>query len=347
MWQLSYFPDGKGETLLNKKRKDTDYLCLSAQIRSKECNLLDRARMERMLEAPTLQEAVRLLTEVGYENFDPNSESGLNHALLLRREALFEEIYRYAPEPQIIDVFKLKYDYHNLKAVIKSRGSDVSALLVDAGRVSAADLVNKHQESGSWDFLPPAMAEAAREGERVLAETGDPQRSDALMDRAFYAEMHQLAEGIHCPYLMRYVETTIDAANLRSVIRTLRMGRSAAFLKDFLFPGGTVSPDAVLRDAVNGDAGNAYRATVLRDAAAVGEDAVKSGASLTEFEKLCDDAVLAQAGTARRVPFGVEVVIGYVAAREAELTNVRIIMTGRMAGLPAQTIRERLRESYV
>jgi hypothetical protein len=41
--------------------------------------------MERMLEAPNLAEAVRLLTEVGYEAFDPASDSQLNRALLQRR----------------------------------------------------------------------------------------------------------------------------------------------------------------------------------------------------------------------------------------------------------------------
>lgn len=332
---------------MNKKRKDTDYLCLSAQIRSMERNLLDHARMERMLEAPSVEEAARLLTELGYESFDPHSDRELNRSLLARRVALFAELGRYAPEPEIIDVFKLKYDYHNIKTIIKSRGSDVTALLVDAGRVSTDELVRRHQESGSWEFLNPAMEAAAREGERVLAETGDPQRSDALMDRAFYAEMLALAEGTKCPYLERYVRTAIDAANLRSVIRTLRMGRSAAFLKEFLFPGGSVSLDAVLSAAVNGDVERVFHAGPLQEAARVGEEAVQNGASLTAFEKLCDDAVLSQAGAARRIPFGVEVVIGYVAAREAELTNVRIIMTGRMAGIPAATIRERLRESYV
>ena len=329
------------------KRKDTDYLCLSAQIRSMERRLLDRTRMERMLDAPTTAEAARILTELGYEAFDPASESGLNHALLQRRLDLFEQLYRYAPEPEIIDVFKLKYDYHNLKAVIKSRDSDVSALLVDAGRVKAADLQRRYRESGSWDFLPAAMAEAAREGQRVLAETGDPQRSDALLDRAYFAEMLQLAQGTGCAYLVDYVRAGIDAANLRSVIRTLRMGRSAAFLKEFLFPGGTVSVDSALKAAVNGEVEQTYRSTPLRAAAQAGREAVESGGSLTEFEKLCDDAVLAQAGRARRIPFGVEVVIGFVAAREAELSAARIIMTGRMAGISADTIRERLRESYV
>ena len=331
---------------MNKKRRDTDYLCLSAQIRSMERSLLDRARMERMLEAPNLAEAVRLLTEVGYEAFDPASDSQLNRALLQRRLELFERLYRYAPEPQIIDVFKLKYDYHNLKAVLKARGADVAHLLVDAGRVPVSEWQRPGRE-GQWDFLPPAMAQAAKEGQRVLAETGDPQRSDALVDRAYFAEMLDLAEKTECAYLVDYVRATIDAANLRSVIRTLRMGRTPAFLKEFLFPGGTVSLDGCMKAAVNGEVEQAYRSTVLRRAAQAGKEAVESGGSLTAFEKLCDDALMAQAARARRVPFGVEVVIGFVAAREAELSNVRIIMTGRMAGIPADTIRERLRESYV
>lgn len=332
---------------MKKKRKDTDYLCLSAQIRSMERNLLDRTRMERMLDAPTLQDAARILTELGYESFDPTSEASLNRALQQRRVELFERLYRYAPEPQVIDVFKLKYDYHNLKAVIKSRGGDVTELLVDAGRVPVQELQRRCRESEKWDFLPPAMAAAAEESRRVLAQTGDPQRSDALLDRACYAEMLQLAQETGCEYLVDYVRVSIDAVNLRSVIRTLRMGRTAAFLMEFLFPGGTVSADSALKAAVNGEVEQLYRSTPLRQAAQTGKDAVENGGSLTAFEKLCDDAVLAQAGKARRVPFGVEVVIGFVAAREAELSAARIIMTGRMAGISADTIRERLREAYV
>jgi len=332
---------------LSKKRRDTDYLCLSAQIRSMERNLLDRGRMERMLDAPTAAEAARILTEVGYEAFDPGSESGLNRALLQRRLDLFAQLYRYAPEPQIIDVFKLKYDYHNVKAVIKSRGTDVSHLLVDAGRVPAEELQRRYRETGGWDFLPPAMAQAAKEGQRVLAETGDPQRSDALVDRAYFAEMAQLAQESQCGYLVDYVRAVIDAANLRSVVRTLRLGRSAVFLREFLFPGGTVSVEACVAAAENGDVEKVYQASALRKAAQAGQEAVENGGSLTEFEKQCDNAVLSQAGRARRIPFGPEVVIGYVAAREAELSAARIIMTGRMAGLNADTIRERLRESYV
>jgi V/A-type H+-transporting ATPase subunit C len=40
-------------------------------------------------------------------------------------------------------------------------------------------------------------------------------------------------------------------------------------------------------------------------------------------------------------------VIAYLAAKENELTAIRIILTGRMSNLPADIISERLRDSYV
>ena len=58
-------------------------------------------------------------------------------------------------------------------------------------------------------------------------------------------------------------------------------------------------------------------------------------------------AVLRTAAGARRVPFGVEVALGYLIAKEAEWTAVRIVMAGRLAGLSADAIRERLRDTYV
>ena len=63
--------------------------------------------------------------------------------------------------------------------------------------------------------------------------------------------------------------------------------------------------------------------------------------------RLCDNAVVAFLSDARRVPFGVEPILGYLYARENEATTIRIIMSGRMAGLSTETIRDRLRDSYV
>ena len=49
---------------------------------------------------------------------------------------------------------------------------------------------------------------------------------------------------------------------------------------------------------------------------------------------------------ARLIPFGVELLIVYAAAKEAEIKAVRIVLASRLAGVAPHLIKERLRETY-
>ena len=331
-----------------KKVKDTDYLFISAYLRTRERNLLTAARMERMIDAPTLEDAAKVLSEIGYGEFSPSSDRELSTALANEREKLFQDLYRFVPDKAVVDVFKVKYDYHNIKTLLKAQavGTDGTRLLLDAGRVEAERLARAVKE-GDYDLLPAELAQAAREALEVLSATGDPQLSDFVLDRAYYQELRQAAQATGSTFLEEYVAAAIDAANLRSAVRTLRMKKSGDFLRKVLFEGGAVKTASILSAALGGSVEELYRSTFLRAAAEAGMEAVRSGGSLTAFEKLCDDAVTAAAGKAKGVPFGVEAVIGYLVAKEIEFTAVRIIMSSRMAGIEGDTIRERLREAYV
>ena len=333
--------------MAKKKLKDTDYLFISTYLRAREKYLLTAARMDRMIDAPTADEAGKVLQEIGYGEFSAASDRELGQALAREREALFQDLYRYVPDKAVVDVFKVKYDYHNLKALLKAQamGIDGERLLLDAGRVPAAVLERAVRE-GDFESLPETLRKAAQEAHEVLGATGDPQLSDFVLDRAYYEEMLSCARLTRSDFLVRYVRATIDAANLRSAVRTLRMKKGGDFLRKVLFEGGSVPADSVLAAALGGSLEELYRTTELKAAAEAGAEAVRGG-DLTRFEKLCDDAVTTFAAGAKRVPFGVEAVIGYLVAKEIEFTAVRIIMASRMAGIDGETIRQRLREAYV
>ncbi len=331
-----------------KKLKDTDYLFISTYLHSRERDLLTSARMERMIEAPTAEEAAKVLSEIGYGEFDASSPRGLGSVLAQEQEKLFQDLYRFVPDKAVVDVFKVKYDYHNLKALIKARATGTDApdrLLLDAGRVSAEEMRRAVWE-GDYSTLPPALRQVAGEAVETLSATGDPQLADFLLDRAYYAEMISSAKATGSAFLVRYVQAAIDAANLRSAVRTLRMKKGADMLRRVLVEGGSVAPDSIQAAALGGNLEELYRSTSLRQAAELGTAAV-GGGSLTPFEKACDDAVTAVAASAKSVPFGVEAVVSFLAAKEIEFTAVRVIMSGRMAGISGDTIRERLREAYV
>lgn len=332
---------------MSKKIKDADYLYLSTKIRAMESRLLERDRMDRMLEAPTTEDAARVLVECGYPEMPVVTVDTVDEVLAQARENLFAEMSDLAPNEDMLDVFKVKYDYHNAKALLKCEalGLDPARLLVDTGRVPP-EVLKEAVDRSNFHDLPDVMAGAIVEAREVLGITRDPQRSDLILDKAYFQEMETLAEENRSDFLKGYVKMLVDAANLRSAVRVLRMGKDADYLDTVLFPGGEVSPDRVRR-AAEGDAlETVYFGTAFADAASVGQAAV-SGGSLTAFEKACDDTVNAYMQQAKYVAFGEQPLLGYVSAKDNEFTAVRIILTGRLADLPADVIRERLRNAYV
>ena len=195
--------------------------------------------------------------------------------------------------------------------------------------------------------MPPVLQEAIQEARDTLGTTKDPQISDLVLDRACYEDMFAIAEAAGSDFLAGYVRISIDAANLRSAVRAGRMGKGTEFLKPVLFEGGNIDVNRVLAAAgAGGSLPDLYALSMLKEAAEAGADALEGG-RLTDFERLCDNAVNDYLKTARLVPFGDAPVVAYLAAKENEFTAIRILLTGKLAGLEADTIRERLRDAYV
>ena len=72
------------------KIRDTDYLTLSTRVRAMETRLVTRERMERMLDARTDEEAVKILTECGYGELTALTHAGLDELLSAARGAIPE-----------------------------------------------------------------------------------------------------------------------------------------------------------------------------------------------------------------------------------------------------------------
>lgn len=333
---------------MTRKIHDTDYLFLTTSVRALEGCLLNRGQMEQMLEAGSPEEAARILTDCGYPELETVSAITVGEMLNRERERLFQDLAELVPDPAILAVFQLPHDYHNVKVLLKSEamGIQEDRLLVDAGRIPSKQLVAALR-SGEVQNLPPQLGEAIDEARQVLSATRDPQLGDMVLDRRYFQELLVLAEETGSLFLQGYVQRMIDAANLRTAVRVLRMGQGTEFLEGILFPGGNMEVERLLT-GINGGSmlEELYASSPLARAAESGAMAARGG-SLTQFEKDCDDAVLDEVRRAQFVAFGEAPVIAYLAAKEAEILAIRIILTGRLADLAPDIIRERLREAYV
>lgn len=330
-----------------KQKKDIDYIFLSTRVKAMERGLLTKERIEQMLDAHTDEDAAKVLVECGYSEMTEVTISELNRVLSEQQKKMMADLGSSAPNKYIVDVFKLRYDYHNAKVLVKTEAleNEQDQLLMDGGRYDRQRLADDYRRE---DLL--AYSDVFRRGitraREILGSTGDPQQADFVLDRAYFEELSALAQASESKFLEDYAALCIDVANLRAAVRASRLNKGADFLNQVLVPGGTVSVRN-LAGARGEELSVLFHTGRLAEAAAEGgaKSAPGSG-SLTDFERLCDDAVMEYLSDARRVPFGVEPIIGYLYARETEATIIRIIMAGRMAGLDRETIRQRLRRTY-
>ena len=153
-------------------RKDTDYLSVSARIRAMENRLLTRERMDRMIDAADDGEARKVLAECGY----PEGGS-LDQALAAARADVFRDMESAVPDPRLVEIFQLKYDYHNGKTLLKAAamGRDPQPILLPGGRYDPAELTEgwrREELRGCSPAFQKAMTQA-----KALLEEESPERN--------------------------------------------------------------------------------------------------------------------------------------------------------------------------
>ena len=326
--------------------KKEAYLSLSAMLRAREPRLLNAERAARMLDAASAEEAAKLLADCGYGDLGGMNASQLEEVLTGRRNAIFDELAGLAPDPGIVDLFRVKYDIHNIKTILKAEamGVDPHSLLSRSGRIEPEKLLEARREEQTRD-LPPILASAMKEAGELLARTSNPQLADFVLDRAYFEELLRIAGEVGNPFILGYVRLQIDCANLKSAVRTLRMGKDGEFMRLALIPGGNVDPDRILAAADGESLAALFQSGALEKAAALTAETCQGG-PMTAFERSVDNAMNTYLRSAKLISYGPEPLAAYLAAAEGEITAVRMILTGRLSGVSAETIRERLRDLY-
>lgn len=299
---------------------------------------------ERMISAPTFAEAARIASEHGFEDMSTFSVPKIERALAKRLDDEIADIAKLAPQKELIDIFRIKYDYHNLKVLVKSEDEADHRLLVNSGRVSPEVMIRAFEEDDFASF-PEIMERAAKSARSVLARSQNPQLSDFEIDRAYFEELSLLASSCGNDFIQGYIKLLIDSANLRTAVRAVRMGKDTEFLSQVLVEGGNISAESIAEHAVEDRDRFAalYERTVLEKSAKLGVSAMDGGA-MTEFELAVDNEVFGYLKEAAMLPFGAGVVAKYIANFETSITALRMILTGRSSGLEPEIIRERLRD---
>ncbi len=318
-----------------------NYAYAVTRIRVKENALLTAGDMQRLLAAPDEAAARQILRDKGWDaapSMEMQSILQKEKAKTwsLMREILREDIHR-------LDVFLYSDDYLNLKSAVKeTRLEKEYDGIFSAGGSIPAEQIRQAVSKKRFELLPEDMAKAAKEALEVYLRTGDGQLSDILLDRAALDSIYRAGQKSHSDFLRLYAEITVAGADLKIALRAQRTGKTKDFYERAIAECDSLDKKTLIAAAMNGaDALSDY---LEKTAYAAGTEKFRS--SMAAFEKWCDDLLIDKIRPQKYQPFGIEPLAAYVLARENEMKSVRIILSGKLNQLPAEMIKERIRETY-
>ncbi len=325
--------------------KDVRYTCSVARIRVLETRFLTKAFLNRMAEAPSYEEAVKILSEhteyrQDIENIKEKSDfEGIFISQLKRLYALAAELSR---DKETTDLFLLKYDIDNLKALLKTAisGGSNELLLVDLG-VFGIDALKECISKKDFSILGKKFASVISEINAVKK----PEDIEVFLDRFYLTLIREAILKIKSRFLEHIYKSMIDILNIKIFLRK-RASHGEDF-KAIILEGGYLTVDFFYKMADKQDtliqkefSNTAYTA-LISEMLKPGRDPLSGN-----LDTLFDDYFIGIIKEARYFHFGIEPLITYILAKEYEIKNLRRILAGKFYGLNENIIKGSLQEAY-
>lgn len=338
----------------------------NARLRAMKAELLDRAGYER-LGGRDPDGVIRALLETPYR---PDVEAArarfrglrcIHEALRAHLGRTIETVRGFFEGPPRVDVDTLlaRFDTENIIVLLRGQArqapaDEMLALLTPTGTLDEATLREAASRPGvraavellrTWEAPNP---EAARALVRALPAY-ERRRDPAVLEEALLAAevLRDLGRAAD-PALQETIRDRVDRTNILVALRLGEGGREEAPGEGAPFlPGGRISEAALAQAARAGSRAEA-RSALLDHGAGPWREALDAWVGEGRLPVLADalDTIALGRDFRRLVagdPLGMGIPIAYMAAKENEVRNLRLIGHGASRGLAREDVAERLR----
>ncbi len=318
------------------------YVYAVSRLRGMENHLLDSAFFSRLMDSANIDDAIKALGETSYSQWISQSGANFDKAIDSEILATCEELKSFVPDKELLDIFRLPYDFHNVKVLLKGlfkvRNGDLEGrrydLLSKLGTINTDQLTNAI-ETEEYGFLPYGLTDLIPQCWQLWDATKNAQSVELLIDHQMFKAMSDVAEGLKMPDVIQWVRYKIDAENLRGAIRLSRMKYDAAKALPFFHEGGTIRPDDMAK-LLNEPQETWSRILSYTDIGAVLNSLQEQSdlkASLSDVSKALDEYLLKVLENAKYSMDAPANVLLFLLTKEAEARNMRVALVCVAGGL--------------
>jgi V/A-type H+-transporting ATPase subunit C len=322
---------------------DWRYTAQCAQVRTLEMQLLTRAVLLDMANAPDFASAVASLTVGEYALPQGSTRFEEIQTLLLeKRSAVREQFAEWMLDEAIVTLFRSRIDYANLRLALrrtltdKPAGSDYC----DEGNVPPEVLEHVFEEE-NYNLFPEYLREATEQAVLAYYQNKDIREIDLTIDRCEAEHQIASAEQIGHVFLLNLFRMQIDLTNLRTLLRVKFRDTDS---RGVFLPGGFVESDRLrqAQESAYETLGQLFFATPYYRIVEQGSGYVASNQSFLKIEQQCEEYMLGYLKSTAQVTAGPQPIIAFLLTKEQEIRTVRLLLTAKKNQLDTKLILDRV-----
>ena len=242
----------------------------------------------------------------------------------------------------LIDNYLERADLWNIKAVLRALHTNakpemIAPLLLPAGQLSQEKLEELAKSDSVEEFLKKLAVvgikfEALRNAIETLNEKNTIIELENIFDREYYNRMEEFSRKIPSEgkLFKQFLEAEVENTNLMNVLRLKRagmdkgtihayiIGKPSRLIKQLIATDSKEETAKLLSQTVSEQALNSFTATN-----SLAETEIDTGRNLLKRTRLL----------LHQHPLTVDVILGYMFAKEAEVKNLKMLLKARQLGL--------------
>lgn len=299
---------------------------------------------ELLLSSRTEEEFFRGLQDTFIAPYlSPGDEENLTHVLDRVVQDAKKELERITPEPKILEILWLKYDFQNLKTLItwKNLGLNKAELeknWVHLGSHSLDELLKAFEEGKLVDInqrLSQAMEESDGQKDELL--------KDLILDANYMRSIRDMAQNTKNKFIEEFIQIRIDLFNLLSRLRILTNFSNKNLAEGFFIHGGNYSredmktEEKILRTLVHFGGKNLWTEAL---------NEYSNERRLSGIHKAADEYILSWLKKQSIELYSPAPLVAYFIAVKNSVQTIRAIAVSKKLGLSEQKIRALVRKPH-
>jgi ATP synthase, subunit C len=302
-----------------------DFILPVSMIKVQEKKLLSEDKLIKMLETNSFKEILRILNDTDYSYSIATITRDDEYEKIINGE--LERVFKFTREisknnQEIVDLAALKYEYQNLKLLLKDKGNILDEYNISTGIIDKEEIMNNFNEVKKYKDLKEACIE---------------------LDKMYLKHLLKLAISTNIPLFIDYSKISIDRYNVLTFLRLKKQNRNVDYLDDILVDGGNICKEDLIKSYFT----NTYLPLFKKKIETKSWETFEKNEDILEIEKVFDNMIISLVKEYKNVTIGPEPIFTYIIAKEYEFKALRLIMSAKLNDIDIELVKSRLRGVYV